>query len=166
MKGDRKPTQHSPFPPERLSDVLERVQGLNEGRFQRDVTPWVVPSAELLFFCGELDSDGKVFGEAKYLGMIPLALSSLDDGSSRLATSERGLENRRRTRRTLWRSSLRRFRLIYADFPRSKSFRHQLVLLDSHHYLIFRVYNSHRSLGHLCQLGSALVFRPHCGTSI
>jgi len=57
MKGDRQPTQHSPFPPEQLLEVLERVQGLNEARVQRDITPWVVPSAEVLFFCGELDAN-------------------------------------------------------------------------------------------------------------
>ena len=37
--------------------VLERVQSLNEGWVQRDVTPWVVPSAEVLFYCGEVDAN-------------------------------------------------------------------------------------------------------------
>ena len=57
IEGDRQPTQHCLFPPEQLLTVLERVQGLNEGRIQRDVTPWVVPSAEVLFYCGELDAN-------------------------------------------------------------------------------------------------------------
>ena len=57
MNGDHRPSQYPPFPPEQLSKVLERIQELNESRIQRDVTPWVVPSAELLFFCGELENN-------------------------------------------------------------------------------------------------------------
>lgn len=40
-----------------FSKVLERVQNVNQTRIQRDVTPWVVPSAENLIICGELKND-------------------------------------------------------------------------------------------------------------
>jgi len=37
--------------------VLERIHGLNEARLQRDVTPWIVPPAENLFFSGHQQLD-------------------------------------------------------------------------------------------------------------
>ena len=53
LRGERTPVCWPSFPPEKISDILERLDGLNEGRIQRDVTPWVVPSAENLYYCGE-----------------------------------------------------------------------------------------------------------------
>ncbi len=53
----RAPVRYTSFPRNKLPNVLERVQGLNESRVRRDVTPWVVPSAETLFFCGDLNID-------------------------------------------------------------------------------------------------------------
>lgn len=57
LRGDRKPLYWSCFPPEKIPDILERIDGLNEGRIQRDVMPWVVPSAENLFYSNELTVD-------------------------------------------------------------------------------------------------------------
>lgn len=41
------------FSGKEFARVLDRVQNLNEARIQRDITPWVVPSAEILYFRGE-----------------------------------------------------------------------------------------------------------------
>ena len=57
MTGDRTPSNYCNFPQDKVSTVLERVQPLNESRIQRDITPLIVPSAELLFFCDELSVD-------------------------------------------------------------------------------------------------------------
>ncbi|KAK0246872.1 hypothetical protein LTR91_022864 [Friedmanniomyces endolithicus] len=53
--GDRSPNQHPCYPVERTDEVLERLTVLNEARLQRDVTPWLVPSAEHLYFSGCAD---------------------------------------------------------------------------------------------------------------
>lgn len=53
LTGDRIPGQYPCYPPEQIPNVLDRIQSLNEGRLQRDITPWVVPSAENLCFSGE-----------------------------------------------------------------------------------------------------------------
>ena len=47
----------SVFSFEQFDKVLNRVQNLNEARIQRDVTPWVVPSAETLIIQGQLQQD-------------------------------------------------------------------------------------------------------------
>ncbi|KAK0923178.1 hypothetical protein LTR29_018232, partial [Friedmanniomyces endolithicus] len=52
LTGDRSPDQHPWYPVERTNEVLERLHVLNEARLQRDVTPWLVPSAEHLYFSG------------------------------------------------------------------------------------------------------------------
>ena len=57
LEGSHTRVGYSSFPPDKFSEVLERVQSLNESRIQRDITPWVVPSAENLFFCGKLAID-------------------------------------------------------------------------------------------------------------
>ena len=57
LAGDRTPSQYPCYPSEQVPNVLERIQSLNEGRLQRDITPWVVPSAENLFFSGEITLD-------------------------------------------------------------------------------------------------------------
>ena len=57
MTGDRTPASHTSFPLSKLPMVLDRVQSLNESRIQRDITPLIVPSAETLFFCDELNVD-------------------------------------------------------------------------------------------------------------
>ena len=57
LKGDRTAVKSSVFTAEQFSKVLERVQNLNEARITRDVTSWVVPSAEVLFFRDELKLD-------------------------------------------------------------------------------------------------------------
>ena len=54
LEGDRTPNSyHYNFPAERLPDVLARIESRNEDRVVRDILPWVVPSAENLYFCGE-----------------------------------------------------------------------------------------------------------------
>ncbi|KAK1042355.1 hypothetical protein LTR74_018538 [Friedmanniomyces endolithicus] len=57
LAGEHSLDQHPCYPIERTDDVLERIHGLNEARLQRDVTPWVVPSAENLFFSGQKQLD-------------------------------------------------------------------------------------------------------------
>lgn len=54
LEGNRKTVESSIFTAEQFSEVLKRVQNLNEARIQRDVAPWVVPSAETLFLRGKL----------------------------------------------------------------------------------------------------------------
>ncbi|KAK3177092.1 hypothetical protein OEA41_008420 [Lepraria neglecta] len=57
LEGDRTPSQYPCYPPEQIPNILEHIQDLSEGRLQRDITPWVVPSAENLFFSGEITLD-------------------------------------------------------------------------------------------------------------
>lgn len=57
LEGDRTPTQYPCYPPEQLDNVLDRIQCLNEARLQRDITPWIVPSAENLYLSGEITPD-------------------------------------------------------------------------------------------------------------
>ena len=61
LMGDRSPSQHPCYPVERTDEVLERLTVLNEARLQRDVTSWLVPSAEHLYFsgCAELGYIGE-----------------------------------------------------------------------------------------------------------
>lgn len=54
LKGDLTPSRYPCYPPEQVPNILYRIQFLNEARLQRDVTPWVVPSAENLYFSGEI----------------------------------------------------------------------------------------------------------------
>ena len=57
LQQDSQIIKSSIFSFTQFSEVLERVQDVNEARIQRDVTPWVVPSAENLIICGELKND-------------------------------------------------------------------------------------------------------------
>ncbi|MCJ1476747.1 hypothetical protein MMC13_005416 [Lambiella insularis] len=57
LKGDRKAVKTSVFSSRDFEEVLNRVRNLNEARIQRDVTPWVVPSVETLFFRGDFQLD-------------------------------------------------------------------------------------------------------------
>ena len=57
LKGNRTDVKTSIFTAEQFSRVLERVRNLNEFRIARDITPWVIPSAEILFILGELKLD-------------------------------------------------------------------------------------------------------------
>ena len=57
LTGNRTPGQYPCYPPEQIPKVLDRICALNEGRLQRDIMPWVVPSAENLFFSGEITLD-------------------------------------------------------------------------------------------------------------
>lgn len=58
LMGNRVPAgQDCPFPLENLSIVINRTQHSNKSRIRRDISPWLIPSAELLFFCGELAAD-------------------------------------------------------------------------------------------------------------
>ncbi|KAK3670786.1 hypothetical protein LTR78_009358 [Recurvomyces mirabilis] len=57
LKGRQGPTLFPCYPASKLEDVLDRVHELNEARLQRDVMPWVVPSAENLHFSGAIDRD-------------------------------------------------------------------------------------------------------------
>lgn len=52
LEGNHEPIGYPCYPVEKIDDVLDRINSLNEARLQRDVTPWVVPSAENLFFSG------------------------------------------------------------------------------------------------------------------
>jgi hypothetical protein len=52
LAGDHTPGQDLCYPVERIPEILDHISGLNEARLQKDITPWVVPSAENLFFCG------------------------------------------------------------------------------------------------------------------
>ena len=53
LQGDRVPKWWPSYPPEKIPAILDRIDGLNEGRIQRDIMPLVVPSAENLFYCDE-----------------------------------------------------------------------------------------------------------------
>ncbi|MCJ1412923.1 hypothetical protein MMC19_007023 [Ptychographa xylographoides] len=53
LQGDRIPKWWPSYPPEKIPAILDRVDGLNEARIQRDIMPLIVPSAENLFYCGE-----------------------------------------------------------------------------------------------------------------
>ncbi|KAI4145942.1 MAG: hypothetical protein LQ340_006106, partial [Diploschistes diacapsis] len=57
LKGDRVPTHFPCYPSDKVEEVLERVHDSNEPILQRDVTPWIVPSVQNLFLCGDLDND-------------------------------------------------------------------------------------------------------------
>ncbi|MCJ1449473.1 MAG: hypothetical protein MMC23_009993 [Stictis urceolatum] len=76
LRGNRTPTCWPSYLLEKIPAILERIDGLNEGRTQRDVTPWVVPSAENLFFCGEPINDwigdeiGAEWSECATIGII------------------------------------------------------------------------------------------------
>ncbi|KAI9888820.1 MAG: hypothetical protein M1814_006223 [Vezdaea aestivalis] len=56
-KGDLKPNEFPSYHLDDVDQILERIQNLNEARLQRDITPWVVPSAENLNFRGDLEID-------------------------------------------------------------------------------------------------------------
>jgi len=76
LAGEHSLDQHPCYPIERTDDVLERIHGLNEARLQRDVTPWVVPSAENLFFSGQkqLDYMGEEI-QAEWVQCEPMGVS-------------------------------------------------------------------------------------------
>ncbi|KAI9893165.1 MAG: hypothetical protein M1814_000713 [Vezdaea aestivalis] len=57
QEGEHKPSDFPSYPLEDITRVLRRVQTLNEARLYRDITPWVVPSAENLYFRGDLEID-------------------------------------------------------------------------------------------------------------
>ncbi len=57
LDGDQTPRQFPCYPPNQIANVLARVQPLNEARLYRDITPWVVPSAENLHYSGETVPD-------------------------------------------------------------------------------------------------------------
>lgn len=57
LQGSRIPKWWPSYPPDKIPAILNRINGLNEGRIQRDIMPLVVPSAENLFYCGEAIED-------------------------------------------------------------------------------------------------------------
>ncbi len=57
LNGNRQTIKSFIFSSTQFSNVLKRVRNLNESRIQRDVTPWIVPSAENLIVCGEPKTD-------------------------------------------------------------------------------------------------------------
>ncbi|KAG8629893.1 hypothetical protein KVT40_001512 [Elsinoe batatas] len=57
LRESRDICRYTAIPPDQLINLLERVAASNEARLRRDVMPWIVPSAELLYFCGELNHD-------------------------------------------------------------------------------------------------------------
>nr|OQO29345.1 hypothetical protein B0A51_06925 [Rachicladosporium sp. CCFEE 5018] len=76
LEGYHEPIGYPCYPVDKIDEVLDRVHGLNEARLQRDVTPWVVPSAENLFFSGVAGLDG--IGEeinAEWVRCEPMGLS-------------------------------------------------------------------------------------------
>ncbi|KAL9052557.1 MAG: hypothetical protein Q9162_005305 [Coniocarpon cinnabarinum] len=50
--------RYASIPHDKFEDMLARVLFLNETRVQRDITPWVAPSPEILRFWGEAGIDG------------------------------------------------------------------------------------------------------------
>ena len=54
LESNRKIVESSIFTAEQFSEVLKRIQNLNEGRIQRDVATWDVSSADTLFLCSKL----------------------------------------------------------------------------------------------------------------
>ncbi|OQN95281.1 hypothetical protein B0A48_18752 [Cryoendolithus antarcticus] len=76
LEGNCEPTEFPCYPVEKIDDVLDRIHNLNESRLQRDVTPWVVPSAENLLFSGTAGLEG--VGEeinAEWVRCQPMGLS-------------------------------------------------------------------------------------------
>ena len=57
LKGKRTSIKTSIFTVKQFVRVLKRVRDLNEARVVRDVTPWIVPSAEVLYYLNELKLD-------------------------------------------------------------------------------------------------------------
>ncbi|KAI9684495.1 MAG: hypothetical protein M1829_002305 [Trizodia sp. TS-e1964] len=57
LKGDRQNVKTSVFTPAQFAEVLSHAECFDEPRLVRDVTPWIVPSAEVLWFQGELKID-------------------------------------------------------------------------------------------------------------
>ena len=53
LQGNRVPKWGPSYPPDKLPTILNRIEGRNEARIQRDIMPIFVPSAENLFYCGE-----------------------------------------------------------------------------------------------------------------
>ena len=56
-QGNRAAPEFISIPRDKFFEILDRVQNLNEARLQRDLMPWIVPPAEVLFSCGELKID-------------------------------------------------------------------------------------------------------------
>ncbi|KAI9777639.1 MAG: hypothetical protein M1835_005190 [Candelina submexicana] len=71
LKGNRKTVKTSVFTAKEFAEVLIRVRELNEPRIVRDVTPWIVPSAEVLWFRNELKLD--YIGDALSVEWTPCA---------------------------------------------------------------------------------------------
>ncbi|KAI4283335.1 MAG: hypothetical protein L6R38_002250 [Xanthoria sp. 2 TBL-2021] len=57
LQGNRVPNHYPGYSPDKMPTVLQRAQNLNEGRLYRDVTPWLVPSAEHSYWNGEITLD-------------------------------------------------------------------------------------------------------------
>ena len=57
LNGDRVPNHFPCYPPDKVGEVLENVHESNEPMLQRDITPWIVPSARNLYLCGDLKDD-------------------------------------------------------------------------------------------------------------
>ncbi|KAF4547239.1 Hypothetical protein D9617_51g089030 [Elsinoe fawcettii] len=57
LRESRDIGSYTMVPPNRFMTLLERVAASNEARLRRDVMPWVVPSAENLYLCGEMNQD-------------------------------------------------------------------------------------------------------------
>ena len=52
-----KPAFFPCYPASKLDAVIERKHEVNEARLQRDIMPWVVPSADNLHLSGAIDRD-------------------------------------------------------------------------------------------------------------
>ena len=56
-EGSHIPRQFPDYPLEQIPYILWRIQFCNSERLQRDITPWIVPSAENLYLHGEITPD-------------------------------------------------------------------------------------------------------------
>ncbi|KAL8880555.1 MAG: hypothetical protein Q9198_002064 [Flavoplaca austrocitrina] len=73
VEGDRVPSHCPGYSVDQLPAALQRAQNLNEARLCRDITPWVVPSAEHSYWNGDITLDYLVDEvQAEWTGCAPM----------------------------------------------------------------------------------------------
>ncbi|KAL9029276.1 MAG: hypothetical protein Q9180_007048 [Flavoplaca navasiana] len=73
VEGDRVPSHCPGYSVDQLPAALQRAQNLNEARLCRDITPWVVPSAEHSYWNGDITLDYLVDEvQAEWIGCAPM----------------------------------------------------------------------------------------------
>ena len=73
VEGDRVPSHCPGYSLDQLPAALQRAQNLNEARLCRDITPWVVPSAEHSYWNGDITLDYLVDEvQAEWTGCAPM----------------------------------------------------------------------------------------------